>query len=96
MTESMAAEMVCCLPGPESLCASTVCMAWRWRPLMADDAFLNAVKTVMNKLMKEKKMLRLPAHNEAVKIVTKDRKGHGLPDKPFEGWCGLAGEPVNK
>lgn len=74
-----------CCQNTENLCAGRDCMAWRWKPLMADENFLHAVKLVMDKE-------GLP-HAKAVKYVTENRAEYGLPMKPFDGYCGLAGIP---
>lgn len=64
-------------------CAGSKCMAWRWQPLMVDDAFKEAVKR------------RAEAASEhptkAASYVAENRKEFGLPDKAHLGYCGLAG-----
>ena len=69
-------------------CISDKCMAWRWRPLQTDEAWREAVKKVAAEIGDT-----TPSKGKAAKIVTQNRAKYGLPDKPFQGWCGRAGKP---
>lgn len=85
-------DRVCPMRGFEP-CLGSDCAYWRFRPLMADAAFLAAVKSAADSMTDETKA---GAHNKAVQEVTKNRAKYGLPDKPFEGFCGAAGVPVDR
>lgn len=69
-------------------CVASECMMWRWQPLLADDAFKEAVKKAAEKLGDKS-----PSRKKAVQHVIDNRSDYGLPDKPYRGFCGLAGEP---
>lgn len=65
------------------MCVGAGCMAWRWKPLMADDDFADAVK---------KAAAAGPmTHAKAVAHVMAHKADYGLPTTPFLGYCGLAG-----
>lgn len=70
------------------LCAGSKCMAWRWQELMADDAWIDAVKKAAVELDD-----KTPGRSKAAAHVNKNRAEYGLPDKPYLGYCGLAGKP---
>jgi hypothetical protein len=63
------------------------CMAWRWIPLQADEAFKAAV-------IKAKEDIgdKTPAGVKASQHVIANRAAYGLPAEPFDGFCGLAGK----
>ena len=63
-------------------------MAWRWQPLLADDAFKDAVI----KAREDLKLTGSLKQDDAAKHVTANREKYGLPPKPYLGYCGLAGE----
>ena len=63
-------------------------MAWRWLPLMADDAFKNAVVKAAEEIGdKSENKIKSARH------VTENRAKYGLPTEPFDWFCGLAGKP---
>lgn len=69
-------------------CIASDCMAWRWHPLQADDAFKDAViqaaKDIGDKTENKHK---------AARHVIANRAAYGLPVAPFDGFCGLASKP---
>jgi len=75
----------------ERVCVGAECMAWRWRPLLADDAFKDAVIKAHKDLGLELKAGGRH-HTKATQHVMDNRAEYGLPEKPFLGYCGLAGE----
>ena len=62
-------------------------MAWRWEPLLADEAFQAAV------LKAAAELGDTGNKHKAAKHVADNRAMYGLPTAPFRGWCGLAGKP---
>ena len=102
--EVISDDIFCVLKcGSKSFCTGAACMAWRWRPLMADAQFLEAVKQLTAELADPKAEIpgrkglgETQAHKKAVALVIADRAFYGLKDTPFEGFCGLAGVPVDK
>ena len=68
-------------------CAGSYCMAWRWQPLMTDDAWVAAVKKAAEELVDTS-----TNRAKAAKHVNEHRAQYGLPTKPFAGYCGLAGK----
>jgi len=98
-TEDVAKTVRCC--GPDDcgkrgaveidglmgrVCAGAGCMAWRWKPLMADAAFAEAVKKVHDKCPEGP-----ITHAKAVAHVMAHKADYGLPTVPYLGYCGLAG-----
>lgn len=80
-------ETWCCSHKEEKCCANN-CMAWRWKPLMADDAWTEAVrKAAIDVDDKSHNRAKAAAH------VNANRAAYGLPTKPYLGYCGLAGRP---
>tara|TARA_R110000868_G_scaffold182850_1_gene423994 strand:+ start:354 stop:530 length:177 start_codon:yes stop_codon:yes gene_type:complete len=56
-------------------------MAWRWLPLMVDDAVKKAT-------------LELPPDRKVAAVhVNANRAQYELPTDPYLGFCGLAGVP---
>lgn len=77
-----------------SRCAADKCMAWRWMPLLATDPkYIAALKECESIDIQENGKLRKMRAGEAAAYVNENRKKFGLPEKPFEGYCGLAGNP---
>ena len=69
-------------------CIGSACMAFRWIPLMADDAFKDAVIKAAADIGD-----KTDSKHRAAKHVTENRAAYGLPVAPFDGFCGLAGKP---
>lgn len=87
MTIEEAAETGCA-QFAELNCSGSRCMAWRWQPLMADDAWIEAVrKAAIDIDDKSHNRAKAAAH------VNANRAEYGLPTKPYKGYCGLAGRP---
>jgi len=84
-TEDVAKSKWC--PHQQHTCEASFCMAWRWQPLLADDAFKEAV-------IKRREETKDTGSNQkqAVEYVMANRARYNLPEKPYLGYCGLAGE----
>lgn len=67
-------------------CVASDCMMWRLQPLMADPAFAEAVKA-----RAEKTGDKDPSRRDSAAYVLAHRSEYDLHDKPFMGYCGLAG-----
>ncbi len=85
----------CCGPegcgaqhGVMRFCIGSSCMGWRWQPLLADDAFKEAVI----KAREDLKQTKSAKQDDAAKHVAKNRAKYGLPPEPHLGYCGLAGQ----
>lgn len=75
--------------GPEhyAVCLASGCAFWRWLPLTtAEPGWKEAMKTLIDEGMNNAQ-----AAKEIQKPETKRR--FGLPEKPYRGFCGLAGRP---
>ena len=68
------------------MCVGAGCMAWRWKPLMADDAFKEAIQKAAEELGD-----RNPKRFKSLEHVIANRADYGLPTVPYLGYCGLAG-----
>lgn len=74
--------------GTQCKCWASACMMWRWVPLLADDAFKDAVIKAAAEIGDKSEN-----RAKAAKHVIANRAKYGLPTVPFDGFCGLAGEP---
>ena len=71
-------------------CLGSGCMAWRWQPLLADDAFLAAVVKAAEEIGdKSANKHKAAAH------VSRNRAKYGLPTEPTIGFCGMTSERAN-
>ncbi len=90
MTEDEAKTKWCPQTGGSfsSNCVGSYCMAWRWHPLMADQAWVDAVRKAAEEIGDT-----TPNRAKAARHVNANRETYGLPTQPFSGYCGLAGAP---
>ena len=72
----------------QTMCIGSACMAWRWLPLLADEAFKNAVIKAAGDIGDKTEN----RHKAAAHVIA-NRAAYGLPTQPFDGFCGLAGKP---
>lgn len=86
--ELKAALAVRCVRDQSSTCIGTMCMAWRWEPLMVSPAWIAAVKQCATDIGDKS-----PGRAKAAEQVNANRAAYGLPEEPYRGWCGLAGHP---
>lgn len=64
-------------------CEGTNCPLWRWMPVMMKQEHIEANKACVKRGMTTK---------EAAAYVADNPSEFGLPEGPFEGFCGLGGE----
>lgn len=69
-------------------CVAADCAMWRWQELQADVEFCEAVVKAAADVNDTS-----TARKTAAKHVMQNRAKYGLHDKPYRGWCGLAGKP---
>lgn len=85
MTEEEAKSKECAR-NHEISCVGSKCMAWRWITLSANTPeYIAALRDC------EKERGMKP--RDAAAYVRDNRTEFGLPEKPFCGYCGLAGKP---
>jgi len=75
------------MPNDVMRCVGSQCMAWRWEPLMADEAFKVAVQKVAAEMGDTSN-----GRHKAAQHVMANRAAYGLPTQPFDGYCGLGGK----
>ena len=68
---------------PTKMCRGSDCAIWRWQPVMAEE-----MKAAVAKAISEGR-----THKEAVAHVAANRHDYGVPDRPYQGWCGLGSKP---
>jgi hypothetical protein len=68
-------------------CLGSDCMAWRWEPLTCSPEWTAAVRKHAEATDDKAPFAKSSRH------VNENRAEFGLPDRPFRGYCGLAGKP---
>jgi len=91
LTPEQAREKNCHLVKPSGhlcSCVADACMQWRWRPLVCSQLWKEAV-------IKHAKATgdKSPNKHVSAAYVAKNMAEFGLEAEPYEGWCGLSGEP---
>lgn len=81
-----AGDYQCVIAKNGTNCSGQDCMAWRWFPLQANTPEYIAA-------LKECEFERGMKPKDAAAYVNKNRAEFGIPEEPFEGYCGLAGQP---
>lgn len=75
-------------------CDADRCIMWRWAELTTDEpGFKEAIQREARRMAEADGAAVVSRHKQAVAAVMADRPAFGLPDKPYRGWCGLAGKP---
>jgi hypothetical protein len=82
-----------CPQRDDEVCGAESCMAWRWLPLTTSEpGYVEAVRDAVG-TTPEGHSKPLTVHT-APKWVNENRAALSLIDKPYLGFCGMAGEPL--
>lgn len=74
-------------------CIGRRCMGWRWRPIMATRAFVNALEAAAKDLGISPESLNGPNSSKAHRHLKENPERFGFSFDLTEGYCGFAGEP---